>query len=157
MLGAAAIAILGASLIPAAYAMKLAGAGFKSLGDGLKETVDALVELQQLSFLGTIKEIFMLTASITALSKAISTMPKVDITPLSKYADVAVDINKPVGKKEQQKPTATNDDIVTAINKGFTDLRNDFKNGTLTANVYIDSQKLDSLMGRRLAYTGQLT
>ena len=157
LLGAAAIAILGASLIPAAYAMKLAGAGFKSLGDGLKETVDALVELQQLSFLGTIKEIFMLTASITALSKAISTMPKVDITPLSKYADVAVDINKPVGKKEQQKPTATNDDIVTAINKGFTDLRNDFKNGTITANVFLDSQKLDSGIGRRLAYTGALT
>ena len=158
LLGAAAIAILGASLIPAAYAMKLAGAGFKSLGDGLKETVDALVELQQLSFLGTIKEIFMLTASITALSKAISTMPKVDITPLSKYANIAVDINKPTGgKKEQQKPTATNDDIVSAINKGFDDLRKDFKSGAVTANVYIDSQKLDALMGRRLAYTGQLT
>jgi len=27
----------------------------------------------------------------------------------------------------------------------------------LTANVYIDSQKLDSAVGRRLAYTGQLT
>jgi hypothetical protein len=157
LLGAAAIAILGASLIPAAYAMKIAGEGFKSLGDGLKETVDSLVELQQLSFLGTIKEIFMLTASITALSKAISTMPKVDITPLSKYANVAVDINKPVGKKEQQKTAATNDDIVSAINKGFDDLRKDFKSGTLTANVYIDSQKLDALMGRRLAYTGQLT
>jgi len=42
--------------------------------------------------------------------------------------------------------------IVDAIN----DLRTDFKNGSLTANVYIDSQKLDALMGRRLAYTGQL-
>jgi hypothetical protein len=45
------------------------------------------------------------------------------------------------------------DAIVGAINA----LRDDMKNGSLTANVYIDSQKLDALMGRRLAYTGQLT
>jgi hypothetical protein len=43
--------------------------------------------------------------------------------------------------------------IVDAINC----LREDMKNGVLTANVYIDSQKLDSAVGRRLAYTGQLT
>ena len=45
------------------------------------------------------------------------------------------------------------DAVVAAINA----LRDDMKAGTLTANVYIDSQKLDALMGRRLAYTGQLT
>ena len=157
LLGAAAIAVLGASLIPAAAAMKMAGSGFKSLGDGLKETVDSLKELSGLSFLGTIKQLFMLTSAVAAVSKAISSMPKVDITPLSKYADVAVDINKPMGKGEKQKPTATNDDVVSAINKGFEDLRNDFKNGSITANVFLDSQKIDSAIGRRLAYTGTLT
>jgi len=44
-------------------------------------------------------------------------------------------------------------DIVDAING----LREDMKNGKLTANVYIDSQKLDAAVGRRIAYTGQLT
>ena len=43
-------------------------------------------------------------------------------------------------------------DIVDAING----LREDMKNGKLTANVYIDSQKLDAAVGRRIAYTGQL-
>ena len=44
------------------------------------------------------------------------------------------------------------DAVVAAINA----LRDDMKGGALTANVYIDSQKLDALMGRRLAYTGNL-
>ena len=44
------------------------------------------------------------------------------------------------------------DDMIAAINA----LRDDMKSGALTANVYIDSQKLDALMGRRLAYTGNL-
>lgn len=43
--------------------------------------------------------------------------------------------------------------IVDAINS----LRDDMKSGVLTANVYLDSQKLDSAVGRRLAYTGTLT
>lgn len=43
--------------------------------------------------------------------------------------------------------------IVDAINN----LRDDMKNGTLTANVYLDSQKLDSAVGRRVSYTGTLT
>ena len=42
--------------------------------------------------------------------------------------------------------------IVDAINA----LRDDMKNGTLTANVYLDSQKLDTGMGRRLKFTGTL-
>ncbi len=154
LLGAAAIATLGTSLIPAAYAMKIAGAGFKSLGDGLKETVDSLVELQQLSFLGTIKQIFQLTSSIVGLSKALSSMPKIDITPLSKYANVAVDINTPV-KEQKVKPTpdVTNKDVVDAINA----LTSYIKGGGAISNVFIDSQKLDSVVGRRLAYTGALT
>ena len=44
------------------------------------------------------------------------------------------------------------DGVIAAINA----LRDDMKAGTLTANVYIDSQKLDALMGRRLAYAGNL-
>jgi len=43
--------------------------------------------------------------------------------------------------------------VVDAINS----LRADLKAGMITSNVFIDSQKLDSAVGRRLAYTGQLT
>lgn len=45
------------------------------------------------------------------------------------------------------------DMVVDAINS----LRTDFKNGVITANVFLDSQKLDSAIGRRLNYTGTLT
>jgi len=41
--------------------------------------------------------------------------------------------------------------------KATQDLHKDLKNGSLTANVFLDSQKLDSAVGRRLAYTGTLT
>ena len=135
--------------------MKMAGSGFKSLGDGLKETVDSLKELSELSFLGTIKQLFMLTSAVSSVSKAISAMPKVDITPLSKYADVAVDINKPVGKevKEKSTPDATNKDIMDAVNA----LTSYIKSGGAISNVFIDSQKWDALAGRRIAFTGQLT
>jgi hypothetical protein len=66
--------------------------------------------------------------------------------------------------KRTQKGAATpqesaNMDVVKAIGELRGDmqgLRQDMKDGKLTATVYIDSQKLDSAMGRRLAYTGHL-
>jgi hypothetical protein len=82
-------------------------------------------------------------------------------------ADVSID--KPKVDIDSKKSTTNNvvtdttsmndifskkiDLVVDAINS----LRTDFKNGTITANVFLDSQKLDSAMGRRLSYTGTLT
>jgi len=47
-------------------------------------------------------------------------------------------------------------DILEDHKKATQDLHKDLKNGAITANVFLDSQKLDSAVGRRLAYTGTL-
>ena len=82
-------------------------------------------------------------------------------------AKAAVDVERPGGvidtKKASDSMASSVDNmsnelikklssIVDAINA----MRDDMKNGTLTAAVYIDSQKLDAVMGRRLQYTGAL-
>jgi hypothetical protein len=87
------------------------------------------------------------------------------ITPEAK-ATMNVTKNKPEVdvKKSSDALSNTVDNMhdelakrISAIVDAINGLRDDMKNGKLTANVYIDSQKLDALMGRRLAYTGQLT
>jgi hypothetical protein len=55
--------------------------------------------------------------------------------------------------------TTSGDDLnktMCSVLDAINGLRDDIKNGTLTANVYIDSQKLDNAQGRGLAFKGAL-
>lgn len=89
------------------------------------------------------------TKAITPEAQATMTVdrPVTDIDTnkkTNKLSDAIGDANDEMAKRMGA--------IVDAINS----LRDDMKNGNLTATVFIDSQKLDTAMGRRLAYTGQL-
>jgi hypothetical protein len=128
------------------------GKAMVDLGAGLKSTVEAMAQLQNLSFVGTVLQIRNLSKAVVELSKAINDMPDIKV---EKLKSLMLPSAGAAGAGE--KKGESTGDILSAIKEGIDGLRNDMKNGSLTANVYIDSQKLDSLMGRRLAYTGQLT
>jgi hypothetical protein len=78
-----------------------------------------------------------------------------------------ITVDRPVANVDAKKSASVSDVVdgmsdelakkMGAIVDAINSLRDDMKNGVLTANVYIDSQKLDSAVGRRLAYTGTLT
>lgn len=87
------------------------------------------------------------------------------VTPDS-VAAMTVDRNKPVVDTTKSADVFSNaiatsgDELVKtmcSVLDAINGLRDDIKNGTLTANVYIDSQKLDSAQGRGLAFKGALT
>jgi hypothetical protein len=157
--GVIGITALGVALIPLGFAAKLAGAGMKALGDGLKETVDSLIMLSQLSFSQTIKSLYELTSAIKAVSGALKTVPKVNISPLSKYANQPIDINKvmPVGSKlVGGKKETSLDDVISAIQS----MHDDFKKGVIKADspaLYVNAQKLDTALGRGLKFAGHET
>jgi hypothetical protein len=126
------------------------GMAMQNLGLGIKMTVDSLIALKGIGFVGTISQIKDLASVIKELSKAINDMPDIKVEKLNGLLNQ----NK---SRTQNNATKSNDDVLIQIKDAIDALRTDMKNGSLTANVYIDSQKLDALMGRRLAYTGQLT
>ena len=66
-LGAVAIAALGAALIPAAYAMNMAGEGMKLIGEGLSEIVPQFVELAMVTPM-----LYATAGAITAVSAALA-------------------------------------------------------------------------------------
>ena len=126
-----------------------AGQSMLSLGLGLQMTTDSLTQLQNLSLVGTILQIKNLASSIVDLSKAVRAMPDISIEKLKTIALTGG------GATEGQKKDTTTDTL-QAIKDAIDGLRADFKNGSLTANVFLDSQKLDSAQGRRLLFTGTL-
>lgn len=128
------------------------GNAMKNLGIGMKMTIDSLTELKSLSFLTTISQLKSLTTVIRELSKAIGDMPEIKV---EKLKTLALPQSGGVVDKGNNKPD--NVDTLSAIKDSIDGLRNDLKNGAINANVYLDSQKLDSAVGRRLAYTGALT
>lgn len=127
------------------------GKAMMDLGTGLKSTVEALAQLQNLSFVGTVLQIRNLSAAVVELSKAINEMPDIKVEKLKSL------VLPQAGGAAAGGSNSDTGGILAAIKDGIDGLRSDMKNGSLTANVYIDSQKLDQAMGRRLAYTGTLS
>ena len=143
---------LGLALIPLGVAAKLAGSGMKDLGEGLKMSVDSLIALTQLSFVNTITSLKNLTSTIGDLSEAISKMPKIDISPLSTLANIPSFNLKSTNNTQLASGNFNNnnDDVIKAIN----DLKSSLENGGISANVYIDTQKMDSVYARTMAFKG---
>lgn len=81
------------------------------------------------------------TPEARAITNAERAKPEIDVKRASTAPDNVTDV---LAKKITE--------IVEAINS----LRADMKRGVLTANVYLDSQKVDSGLGRRMAFTGAL-
>lgn len=78
-----------------------------------------------------------------------------------------ISVDKPMIGEDNKKKSSTIGDVVDNFNDiiskkldsvvdAITGLRDDMKNGSITSTVFLDSQKLDSSMGRRLKYTGAL-
>jgi hypothetical protein len=88
---------------------------------------------------------------VVELSKAINEMPDIKVEKLKSL------VLPQAGGAAAGGSNSDTGGILAAIKDGIDGLRSDMKNGSLTANVYIDSQKLDQAMGRRLAYTGTLS
>lgn len=84
------------------------------------------------------------TPEARATANAERAKPEVDVKRVSRESDNTTTVTDVLAKKITE--------IVDAINS----LRTDMKNGVLTANVYLDSQKLDSNMARRMTFTGNL-
>ncbi len=124
------------------------GTAMVNVGAGLKMTADSLGQLQNLSLVNTVMQVRSLASAIMDLSKAMKAMPDISVEKLKAIALAG-------GGGGQEKKDTTSE-MLAAIKEGIDGLRSDFKSGALTAAVYIDSQKLDAVMGRRLAYTGQL-
>jgi len=130
------------------------GKAMAELGSGMKMTVDALAELKTLGFIDTILQLKNLSSTIKELSKSINDMPKIKVEKLKSFA---LPLSGGTVDKGTEKKGESTNDILSVIKDGIEGIRNDFKNGTITANVYLDSQKLDAAIGRRLKYTGTLT
>jgi hypothetical protein len=143
-----AMAVFAAPLMIFASAMTLLAAGISPFVEGLKS-------LETLNFSNTIIQLNNLSKCVTELSKTFSNIPDVKIEKLKSL--VIPDGNGAGDNKGTEKKGEFTSDILSAIKDGIEGIRNDFKNGTITANVFLDSQKLDSAVGRRLSYTGTLT
>lgn len=150
LVAAPGVAAFSLALIPLSLVANRAGAGMMSLGNGLKTIVESFAQLQSLSFISTIIQVKNLASAVRDLSSAINTMPDIKVEKLQSL--LTAPTQAAAGGAKDNTP-----EMLTAIKEAIEGLRNDMKAGSLTANVYIDSQKLDSLMGRRLAYTGQLS
>jgi hypothetical protein len=123
------------------------GNAMMSVGAGLKMTAESLTQLQNLSLVNTVMQVRSLASAIMDLSKAMKAMPDISVEKLKAIALAG-------GGAQEAKDNTS--EMLSAIKDSIDGLRADFKSGALTAAVYIDSQKLDAVMGRRLAYTGQL-
>ena len=101
-------------------------------------TVDSLAELKTLGFIDTISQLKNLSSTIKELSKAINDIPEIKIEKLKSFV---LPSSGGVGDKgSDTKKGESPSDILCAIKDGIEGLRNDMKNGVLTANVFLDSQ-----------------
>jgi hypothetical protein len=127
------------------------GQSIMNVGLGLKMTAASLAELQNLSLIKTVLQVRSLASAITELSKAIKEMPDLKVEKLKALVVTGLGAGGEGGGKAQSSA-----EILSAIKDGIDGLRNDMKSGALTANVYLDSQKLDAGMSRKIKFAGSL-
>ena len=149
LIAAPGIAAFSLALIPLSFIANRAGAGMMNLGAGLKMITESFGQLQNMSFIGTILQIKNLSSAIKDLSKSISAMPDISVEKLK-----AIALAGGGGEAAQKKDNTS--EMLSAIKDAIDGLRTDFKNGAVTATVFLDSQKFDSAIGRRMIFTGAL-
>ena len=130
--------------------MALAGA-MALMSTAMAPFFNKLKDLQTLNFDKTVTQFSNLTKAVNELGKAFATIPTAKLEKLQIPTAEAAPTK--TGGNAVNEPS----EILTAIKDAIEGLRSDMKNGSLTANVFLDSQRLDSGMSRRLAYTGALT
>ena len=144
-----ALAAMGALAIP----LMMFASAISILAVALSPFVVGLKMLETLKFSNAITQLTDLSKAVVELNKAINEKPEI------KIGDRLNNLTLPTagaGATVENKGGSSSD-ILISIKDGIEGLRNDMKNGLLSANVYLDSQKLDSGMTRRLKYTGALT
>jgi len=141
-------AMAGLSLL--AVPMMLFGTAIGIVAMGMSPFLTNLKNLESINFDKTITQISNLATAIMGLGVAMKSIPDIKLDKLSTPS-----FGGGGGGIEGQKKDTTSDTL-QAIKDAIDGLRTDFKSGAVTATVFIDSQKLDSIMGRRLAYTGAL-
>lgn len=152
--GLIGIAALGIALIPLGIAAMKAGQGLQMLGQGFILIVGGLEKLQNLSFINTVLQVSALSQALKELSQIISNIPQVDIEKIQKLGAISFN-SSPTQQTTIEKTTAagkTLDDVVVALDL----MRREFESGAISANVFIDGQKLESTVTRGNKLRGPL-
>lgn len=120
------------------------------LGEGLTKAAEGLAAIKGLSIMGVIKQFKDLANIVADLSKEFESIPEIKIEKIQdiivKSAQVA---GQAVDKTSEQMLSALMD-----IKNSVDALRNSLEKGGISANVQIDSQKLESATARTLAFKG---
>lgn len=88
-------------------------------------------------------------------------------TSITPDAQTNVTVERPSASFDSKKSPSSLSTVIDSMNDELTKqmaavvdavngLRDDMRNGSITSTVYLDSQKLDAAIGRRLGYTGAL-
>lgn len=141
------------ALIPLSIMAKRAGDSMMNMGTGFKLIVDSIERLQNVSLINTILQVHSLAKAVTELSQALKTMPDIQVEKIERLQmrGAAAGETPAAGVKD----TAVVDEI-RGMRDELKKLREDFANGTLRATVNMDSQKVDSAIGRTLEFKGAL-
>ncbi len=88
-------------------------------------------------------------------------------TSIKPDAQASITVERPSTSLDSKKSQSSLTTVMDTMNDGLSKqmaavvnaingLRDDMRNGSITSTVFLDSQKLDSAIGRRLGYTGAL-
>lgn len=143
---------LGLALRFAAGPIERVGKASMDLGNGLEKTAAALATIAGLNLLAVIGQFKNLATAISEISEGINSIPDIKI---EKIQDIIVKATT-IGAQQNDK---SNDEMIKAIAEvrdAIMSLKSSFEKGGISANVQLDSQRLDSGMSRRLSFTGPL-
>jgi hypothetical protein len=143
---------LGLALRFAAGPIERVGKASMDLGNGLEKTAAALATIAGLNLLVVIGQFKNLASAISEISEGINSIPDIKI---EKIQDIIVKATT-IGAQQNDK---SNDEMIKAIAEvrdAIMSLKSSFEKGGISANVQLDSQRLDSGMSRRLSFTGPL-
>jgi hypothetical protein len=153
--GLVAFAAMGVALLALGKGAESAGTGMLKLGLGLRMTLDSLESLSVLSFSTSIIQIAKMTDAVGKLSEALKNVPTLEIEALSALSNMPVLQVTGGGAPGSATITATAGGFGEEVVSELRQMRTDFKSGAIAANVYLDGQKIDEAIGRRLLFTGQ--
>jgi hypothetical protein len=140
----------GISLRFVAGPMERVGKAALDLGNGLDKTAIALEKIASLSITQVLSQFKDLSSTISNISKEVNAIPDIKIEKLQNIIVGAANI----GAQEAQK---ADDALLKAMNEvrdSIISLKLSMEKGGISSNVFIDTQKMDSVYARTMAFKG---
>ena len=144
---------LGIALRLAVGPMERVGIASMELGLGLTKTAAALEKIAGLSLIQVLSQFRNLATTISQISKEVNAIPDIKIEKIQDIITKSTGIAVQQAQKSDEEILAALAGIKTAVDA----LRNSMEKGGVAANVYIDTQKMDSITARTLAFKGTKT